>query len=141
MSGWRGGPSATMERPPSYTSLADDSPTVGKPPSYASSGDVPSAWWEDGAKNILQGYDIQAIRLVCRFRRTYRDESVPRDILRTRCESFLDDCFASLHAGDRETFAELDVAQKVEVILEQLSPDLLSPETLQKAQIRMLKGR
>ena len=100
------------------------------PPSLASSADdSPSSWWEDGAENILRGYDLQAIRLVCRFR-TYRDESLPREILRTRWPPSLNAFFVSLHAGDWETVVELDVDRKVEGILKQLSPSFPSPDPL-----------
>ncbi|KAI4227189.1 MAG: hypothetical protein L6R40_008218 [Gallowayella cf. fulva] len=100
------------------------------PPSYASSADDSSSGlWEDGAEDILRGYDLQAIQLVCRFR-TYRDESLPRKILRTRWPHLLSTFFVSLHAGDWETVVELDVDRKVERILKQLIPSFLPPDPL-----------
>ena len=99
------------------------------PPSYAAD-DSPLGWWEEGAEKILRGSDLEAIQLVCRFR-TYRDESLPGEILRTRWSPLLDAFFVRLHAGDRETVAELDKDQKVEGILKQLSPSFPSPDPLE----------
>jgi len=108
------------------------------PPSYASSADdSPLGWWEDGAENILRGHDLQAIQLVCRFR-TYRDESLPGEILRTRWPPLLNAFFVGLHAGDRETVVELDVDRKVEEILKQLSPSSPSPDPLEIHQLHDL---
>ena len=103
------------------------------PPPYSypsSTDDSPLTWWEDGAEDILRGYDLQAIRLVCRFR-TYRDESLPGEILRTRWAPFLNSFFSSLRAGDREAVFGLDVGQKVEGILKQLSPSFPVPDPLE----------
>lgn len=108
------------------------------PPSYASSAnDSPLGWWENGAENILRGHDLQAIQLVCRFR-TYRDESLPGEILRTRWPPLLNAFFVDLHAGDREIVVELDVDRKVEGILKQLSPSFSSSDPLKIHQLHDL---
>lgn len=149
-SGWQGGPIVTGDNadftPPGlqqiYNNAQHQSASASSfpppyprglspPPSYASSADEsPLGWWEDGAENILRGYDLQAIQLVCRFR-TYRDESLPGEILRTRWPPLLNAFFVSLRAGDRKTVVELDVNQKVEGILKQLSPSFPSPDPLE----------
>ena len=147
---WQGGPMVTGDHadftPPGLQQVYNDahhqSPTANSfpppyprgpspPPSYASSADDSrSGWWEDGAENILRGYDLQAIQLVCRFR-TYRYESLPGEILRTRWPPLLNAFFVSLRAGDRKTVIGLDVDHKVEGILKQLSPSFSSPDPLE----------
>ncbi|KAL8722405.1 MAG: hypothetical protein Q9181_007494 [Wetmoreana brouardii] len=147
--GWQGGPSATVDStdftPPglqqTYTAFhnhsTSESPLLppyargpSPPPSYASSADDSSSGlWEDGAEEILRGNDLEAMRLVCRFR-TYRDESLLREILRTRWPPSLNAFFVRLHADDWETVVELDVDRKVEEILKQLLPSVLLPDPL-----------
>ncbi len=102
--------------------------THSSPPPYPSSvDDVPCRWWEDGAKNILRGNDLQDIKLVCRFR-TYSDENLPREILHTRWLPSLNTFFLNLHGGDRQAVNDLNKDQKVEGILEKLVPPLPSSD-------------
>ncbi len=146
-SGWQGDPIVTGDNadftPPGLRQIYNNAhhqsasassippPYPSPPPSYASSADdSPLGWWEDGAANILQGYDLQAIQLVCRFR-TYKDESLPEEILRTQWPPLLNAFFVSLRAGDRKTVIELDVDQKVEGILKQLSSSFPPPDPLE----------
>lgn len=90
------------------------------PPPYPSSvDDLPCYWWEDGAKNILRGNDLQDIKLICRFR-TYSDENLPREILHTRWSPFLNAFFLNLHGGDRQAVSDLNKDRKIEGILEKL---------------------
>lgn len=65
--------------------------------------------------------------MVCRFR-TYSDEDLPREILRTRWLLLLNTFFLSLHGGDRQTVNDLNKDQKVEGILEKLVPPLTSSD-------------
>lgn len=100
----------------------------GPPPPYPPSvNDSSGRWWEDGAKNILRGNNLQDIKLVCRFR-TYSDENLPREILHTRWLPFLNTFFLNLHGGDRQAVNDLNKNQKVEGILEKLVPPLPSSD-------------
>ena len=83
-------------------------------PSYSSLGDDELFyWWEDGAKKIFRGNELQDIKLVCRFR-TYSDEDLPREILLTRRRPMLNVFFLKLHGGDRQAVDHLNEDQKVE---------------------------
>ena len=108
--------------------------TDNPPPPYSTPVDnSPSRWWEDGAKNILCGTNLQDIKLVCRFR-TYSDENLPREILGTRSLPLLNTFFLSLYGGDRQTVNDLNRDQKVEGILLKLVPPLTfsDPSDIQK---------
>ena len=80
-------------------------------------------WWEVEAKEILQGTDLPAIRLLCRYR-TYRDSRIPALILRTSwtttCDTYLRQLTAET-SSPRE-IEHLDLDQKVEVLLRWLEP-------------------
>ncbi len=92
----------------SYTSSIDDS--------------IPP-WWEAQAEYILRGHDLQAIRLLCRYR-TYRDSSTPASILRTRWTPILNNSLLQLSAGtsSRSHVDDMDLDQKVKEILTRLEP-------------------
>ena len=107
---------------------SSDAETASPPPPYPTSFDNSAfCWWEDGAKSILRGNDLQDIKLVCRFR-IYSDEDLPREILRTRWSSLLNTFFLNLYGGDRQTVNDLNKDQKVEGILEKLVPSLISSD-------------
>ncbi len=80
-------------------------------------------WWEAEAEDILRGTDLQAIRLLCRYR-TYRDSSIPASILRTRWTPTINTFLLQLTAEtySRRDVDDLDLGQKVEVLLRWLEP-------------------
>ncbi|KAL9026178.1 MAG: hypothetical protein Q9196_005115 [Gyalolechia fulgens] len=128
-----GSPPFTTEQNADQSASASSFPPpygTGPSPSSYAAENSPLGWWEEGAEKVLRGSDLEAIQLVCRFR-TYRDESLPGEILRTRWSPLLDAFFVCLHAGDWETVAKLDKDQKVEGILKQLSPSFPSPDPLE----------
>jgi len=144
---WQSGPSSSVDTanftPARLQQLYNDNyhsiflPNAGThspPPPYPSLvDDLPCRWWEDGAKNILRGNDLQDIKLICRFR-TYSDENLPREILHTRWLPLLNTFFLNLHEGDRQAVNDLNKDQKVEGILKKLVPPLPSsdPSDIQK---------
>lgn len=55
-----------------------DAETASSPPPYPISFDNSAfCWWEDGAKSMICEYDLQDIKLVCRFH-IYSDEDLPK---------------------------------------------------------------
>ncbi|KAI4093047.1 MAG: hypothetical protein LQ339_007770 [Xanthoria mediterranea] len=90
--------------------------------SYASSvSDSILPGWDAEAEDILRGTDLQAIQLLCRYR-TYRDDSIPGSILRTKWAPILNSFLLRLSAGtySRGDVADLDLDQKVQEILQRL---------------------
>ncbi len=77
--------------------------------------------WDAEAEEILRGTDLQVIQLLCRYR-TYRDDSIPGSILRTRWAPILDSFLLRLSAGtySRGDVADMDLDQKVQEILQRL---------------------
>jgi len=112
--------SPLLDFPPPYATVPSPAP------SYASSVDNELLhWWDVEAEKVLRGSDLQAMQLLCRFH-TYRDDSLPRSILRTRSVSTLNTFLLHLGAGtnSRQAVVDLDVDQKVEEILKRLIPSL-----------------
>lgn len=92
------------------------------PNSYASSvNDSILPRWDAEAEDILRGTDLQVIQLLCRYR-TYRDDSIPGSILRTRRAPILDSFLLRLSAGtySHRDVAYMDLDQKVQEILQRL---------------------
>ena len=108
-----------LHRPLPGNSLASSSSTL-----FESSVDDPVLpWWEAEAENTLRGNNLQAIRLLYRYR-TYEDSSIPASILRTNWTPTLD---AFLHQLTVETCSrhdvdDLDLDQKVKMLLKWLEP-------------------
>lgn len=112
------------------SSVHDSSISLGIQQYESSVDDSIPPWWEAEAEDILRGTDLQAIRLLCRYR-IYRDSSIPASILRTRwtptMDTFLLQLTAEIHS--RRNIDDLDLDQKVEVLLRWLEPSYPADRT------------
>lgn len=109
-----------------------------QPNSYAPSvNDSILPGWDAEAEDILRGTDLQAIQLLCRYR-TYRDDSIPGSILRTKGAPILNSFLLRLSAGtySRGDVTDLDLDQKVQEILQRLVPSFSNEDPWRRLQSR-----